>query len=135
MTLVFSQLAGVLIRLHAGSASFTSLTENLARIIVVLLGAMVVLNTLGISVCPSLPLWGLAVLPLLWRSKTRCRTYSAVSMYRSPGKSASEITSNWIPARKDSLSMSVGAHFRALPAKQRDHHSEREIGESHSDKL
>ena len=58
MTLVFSKLAGVLIRLHAGSASFTSLTENLARIIVVLLGAMVVLNTLGISVLPILTALG-----------------------------------------------------------------------------
>ncbi|HEY2380372.1 MAG TPA: mechanosensitive ion channel family protein [Terriglobia bacterium] len=58
MTLVFSRLAGVLIRLHAGGASFTSLTENLARIVVVLLGAMVLLNTVGISVLPILTALG-----------------------------------------------------------------------------
>ena len=58
MTLVFSRLAGVLIRLHAGAASFTSLTENLARIVVVLLGTMVVLNTVGISVLPILTALG-----------------------------------------------------------------------------
>jgi small-conductance mechanosensitive channel len=58
MTLVFSRLTGILIRLHAGAASFTSLTENLARIVVVLVGAMVVLNTLGISVLPMLTALG-----------------------------------------------------------------------------
>jgi small-conductance mechanosensitive channel len=58
MTLVFSRLAGILIRLHEGSASFTSLTENLVRIVVVLIGAMVVLNTLGISVLPILTALG-----------------------------------------------------------------------------
>jgi small-conductance mechanosensitive channel len=58
MTLVFSRLAGLLIRLHAGAASFTSLTENLARIVVVLLGAMVVLNTFGISILPILTALG-----------------------------------------------------------------------------
>src|SRR5580692_8536835 len=54
MTQVLSRLAGVLIRLHASPAAFSSLTENLARVAVVLLGAIVVLNTLGISVLPIL---------------------------------------------------------------------------------
>lgn len=64
MTLVFSRLAGLLIRLHAGAASFTSLTENLVRIVVVLLGSMVVLNTLGISVLPILTALGVGGLAI-----------------------------------------------------------------------
>jgi small-conductance mechanosensitive channel len=58
MTLVLSRLAGVLIRLHASQAAFSSLTENLARAAVVLVGAIVVLNTLGISVLPILTALG-----------------------------------------------------------------------------
>jgi small-conductance mechanosensitive channel len=58
MTLVASRLAGVLIRMHASPVAFSSLTENLARIIVVLLGATIALNTLGISVWPILTAFG-----------------------------------------------------------------------------
>jgi small-conductance mechanosensitive channel len=56
MTLVFSRLAGVLVKFYAGS--FTSLAENLARLVVLLLGAIIVLNTLGISVLPILTALG-----------------------------------------------------------------------------
>jgi small-conductance mechanosensitive channel len=64
MTLVFSRLAGVLIRRYVGAASYTSLMENLARVAVVLLGALIVLDTLGISVWPivtALGVGGVAV--------------------------------------------------------------------------
>src|SRR6266481_6628062 len=56
MTLVFSRLAGVLIKFYAGS--FTSLAENLARMAVLLLGAIIILNSLGISVLPILTALG-----------------------------------------------------------------------------
>jgi small-conductance mechanosensitive channel len=56
MTLVFSRLAGVLVEFYAGS--FTSLAENLARLAVLLLGAIIVLNSLGISVLPILTALG-----------------------------------------------------------------------------
>jgi small-conductance mechanosensitive channel len=55
---VASRLAGILILVHANPAAFSSLTENLARIIVVLLGAMITLNMLGISVLPILTAFG-----------------------------------------------------------------------------
>ena len=58
MTWALSRLSGVLIRFHAGGASYTSLTENLARIVVVLLGIVIVLDTLGISVLPILTALG-----------------------------------------------------------------------------
>jgi len=57
MTLVFSRLAGVLIH-SAGGLSSTSLTGNVVRIVVVLLGVMIVLNTLGISILPILTALG-----------------------------------------------------------------------------
>jgi hypothetical protein len=41
MTLVLSRLVGLLIRRHAGAAAYTSLTENLARVTVVVLGALI----------------------------------------------------------------------------------------------
>jgi len=56
MTLVFSRLAGVLVKFYAGS--FTSLAENLARMVVLLLGTIIVLNALGISVLPILTALG-----------------------------------------------------------------------------
>ncbi len=58
MTLVASRLAGVLIRLHASPVAFSSLTENLVRIVVVMMGAIIALNTLGISVLPILTVLG-----------------------------------------------------------------------------
>jgi len=58
MTLVSSRLAGVLIQLSAGPISSTSLTGNVVRIVLVLLGVMIVLNTLGISILPILTALG-----------------------------------------------------------------------------
>jgi len=56
MTLVCSRLAGVFVKFYAGS--FTSLAENLARIAIMLVGAIIILNTLGISVLPILTALG-----------------------------------------------------------------------------
>ena len=56
ITLVCSRLAGVFVKFYVGS--FTSLTENLARIAILVVGAIVILNTLGISVLPILTALG-----------------------------------------------------------------------------
>ncbi len=56
ITLVCSRLAGVFVKFYAGS--FTSLAENLAQIPVLLVGAIIILNTLGISVLPILTALG-----------------------------------------------------------------------------
>jgi len=56
ITLVCSRLAGVFVKFYAGL--FTSLAENLARIAMLLVGAIIILNTLGISVLPILTALG-----------------------------------------------------------------------------
>ena len=58
ITLVVSRLIGILIRVQAGPGSVSSLTENLVRIVVLLVGGMVVLNTFGISILPMLTALG-----------------------------------------------------------------------------
>jgi len=56
MTLVCSTLAGLFVRFYLGS--HTTLAGNLARIAILLLGAIVIMNTLGISVLPILTALG-----------------------------------------------------------------------------
>src|SRR5207247_6908604 len=56
ITLVCSRLAGVFVKFYVGS--FTSLTENFARIAILVVGAIVISNTLGISVLPILTALG-----------------------------------------------------------------------------
>jgi small-conductance mechanosensitive channel len=56
ITLVLSRLVGLVIKLYEGS--FTSLMENLARIVILLLGTIIALDTLGISVLPILTALG-----------------------------------------------------------------------------
>jgi len=56
MTFACSRLAGVFVKFYA--RSFTSLAQNLARIAILLVGAIVILNTLGISVLPILTALG-----------------------------------------------------------------------------
>jgi small-conductance mechanosensitive channel len=62
MTLVCSRLAGAFARLYMGV--FTTLAENLTRGAVLIIGAIVILNTLGFSVLPirtALGVGGIAV--------------------------------------------------------------------------
>ncbi len=68
LTAVAARLAGRLIRYYGGKLQgalpVTSLTENLARLVVVTVGALLLLNLLGISVTPiltALGVGGLAV--------------------------------------------------------------------------
>ena len=56
MTLVCSRLAGAFVKFYVGS--LTSLAENLARLAILLVGAIVILDTLGISVLPILTALG-----------------------------------------------------------------------------
>jgi len=56
MTLVCSRLAGAFVRFYVGS--LTSLVENLTRIAILLVGAIIILDTLGISVFPILTALG-----------------------------------------------------------------------------
>ena len=56
MTLVCSRLAGAFVRFYVGS--LTSLVENLTRIAILLVGAIIILDTLGISVLPILTALG-----------------------------------------------------------------------------
>lgn len=56
MTLVCSRLAGASVKFYTGTV--TSLAENLARLAVFLLGAIIILDTLGISVWPILTALG-----------------------------------------------------------------------------
>jgi small-conductance mechanosensitive channel len=58
MTLVFSRLAVALVQFYPGPLSFTSLTGNLIRILILLFGVMIILNTLGISILPILTAFG-----------------------------------------------------------------------------
>jgi len=56
MTLVCSRLAAAFVKFYTGA--LTSLAENLARLAILLLGAIVLLDTLGISVLPILTALG-----------------------------------------------------------------------------
>jgi small-conductance mechanosensitive channel len=56
MTLVCSRLAGASVKLYTGAA--TSLAENLARLTIFLLGAIIIMDTLGVSVLPILTALG-----------------------------------------------------------------------------
>ena len=62
MTLVCSRLAGVFVRFYVGS--MTTLAENLARLAVLLVGAIVILDKLGISVLPILTALGVGGLAI-----------------------------------------------------------------------
>ena len=56
MTLVCSRLAGAFVKFYVGS--LTSLAVNLARLSILVVGAIVILDTLGISVLPILTALG-----------------------------------------------------------------------------
>jgi small-conductance mechanosensitive channel len=56
MTLVCSRLAGASVKFYTGAV--TSLAENLARLAIFLLGAIIIMDTLGISVLPILTALG-----------------------------------------------------------------------------
>jgi small-conductance mechanosensitive channel len=68
LTVVASKLSGALIRLYSAhipaAMQVTTLTQNLASVFAVILGALILLNTLGISITPiltALGVGGLAV--------------------------------------------------------------------------
>jgi len=68
ITLMVVNLASVLISKHSGQIEgvlpITSLTQNIARIIIFMVGILIILNTLGISIAPilaTLGVGGLAV--------------------------------------------------------------------------
>jgi small-conductance mechanosensitive channel len=56
ITLAASRLAGALVKFYFGS--LTTLAENVTRIVILLIGATVILDTLGISVLPILTAFG-----------------------------------------------------------------------------
>jgi small-conductance mechanosensitive channel len=62
MTLVCSRLAAAFVKFYVGS--MTSLAENLARLAVLLVGAIVILDKLGISVLPILTALGVGGLAI-----------------------------------------------------------------------
>jgi len=68
ITLMAVNLANVLIAKHSGQIKgvlpITSLTQNIARIVILMVGILIILNTLGISIAPilaTLGVGGLAV--------------------------------------------------------------------------
>ncbi|PYR93127.1 MAG: hypothetical protein DMG19_02140 [Acidobacteria bacterium] len=130
ITLVCSRLAGVFVKFYVGS--FTSLTENLARIAILVVGAIVILNTLSISVLPiltALGVGGIAIALALQDTLSNLFSGFYVSL-------AGQVrVGDYIRLRGLYQRHQLAQHVHSIPPEQCHHHSECEIGESNNHKL
>ena len=98
LTVVGAKLASESVRIYGsrmqGSLPVTSLTQNLAQLTVIIIGMLILLNSLGMSITPLLTALGVGGLAVALGSRTRWPIFSPDSTSVSRGTCALATTLN-----------------------------------------